>query len=734
MTEPDGSETIPMVKDGQTRRGALGSLVGVVAAPHVAAAQMARDQVADLVLPQNIFVDVSQATAEAALEPGTNYKLVDSSTGLATVLRRDAGGSTPLYKEATATALGANVEGLGPFLIGSARRTPGAPRPNIDERAVADDLRDIAYNVRSAGVRGDGSAQGDELRAIFAGEQHVHFPYGDYPYAGDPIQLRPGQTVTGQGAGLPFDTAFNTRLRHTEPGGACLVFTQSDVIDTRGPHIRGLELTADFPIVLNDPEKTIIGDGGAVSNAPPICHWLVRECSLLARVPGIGHGFSGSKLFDGEFSLNRVEGFDVGILLWGCDLNSFTNNRVVVCKSVAILEAGSISFTSQNEIAHNDLLYMTGSDAVFIRSSARHSWYYNNYLEQAGSTIAGFFDFSGIDQPLFSGQGPGDPFTIVARDNRIDGMHFAQNYIYRLERARRYYVDITDLGTSGVPRTAPALLLVDSKGAEVGDFPVRHNEFNGTSISIKGTIFGEWDAFQTSIANSKEVDGTNLGMLGGTLNINDVRNFLGLRPDGFTFKKGFTQTFEIIDLPFFEAETEYTLEIDASTIAGEDTLRIGSIRNGVSSSATDYLLNTEEKPIIYTFVPGNGPGSNGIYFIRTNTSAEQSDFVCKMKFKKRADISTPFIVTDSYQYTPENYTGEIMAEASEVSAAGFVRKIYRFLNGRAVLVGEDNTFGNPTVLDITATQAGGVITFALSGSAGGKKINLRHNYRAAIIP
>src|SRR3546814_10984421 len=92
---------MPVVQDGETK--------GINPAVHLAyialGAELARDQAADLVLPQNIFVDVALGVAEAAVPVDTVFKLVDSGTGLAQVRRRTGGGAAHLYSEATTAAL-----------------------------------------------------------------------------------------------------------------------------------------------------------------------------------------------------------------------------------------------------------------------------------------------------------------------------------------------------------------------------------------------------------------------------------------------------------------------------------------------------------------------------------------------------------------------------------------------------------------------------------------------------
>lgn len=109
----DGSETVPIVQGGKTR--------GINPADHLAyiatGAELARDQAADLVLAQNIFLDVDQATAEAAVPLNTIFKLVSSSTGLAEVRRRSEAESDLLYNEVTAAALNSPDAGKGASLL-----------------------------------------------------------------------------------------------------------------------------------------------------------------------------------------------------------------------------------------------------------------------------------------------------------------------------------------------------------------------------------------------------------------------------------------------------------------------------------------------------------------------------------------------------------------------------------------------------------------------------------------
>lgn len=153
----DGTEDVPIVQGGQTRR--------INPADHLAyialGAELARDQAADLVLPQNIFVDVDLAEAEAEVEEGTVFKVIDTSTGMADVRIRSAAGSDLLYQEATAAALAA------PFASGNLGHDDGGD--NAVPSTVGWHLRQMPIDPRSYGAVLDGVADDAiPLRRCFA--------------------------------------------------------------------------------------------------------------------------------------------------------------------------------------------------------------------------------------------------------------------------------------------------------------------------------------------------------------------------------------------------------------------------------------------------------------------------------------------------------------------------------------------------------------------------------------
>ena len=90
------------------------------------------------------------------------------------------------------------------------------------------------------------------------------------------------------------------------------------------------------------------------------------------------------KTFNSEVSNNRIEGYNVGILLQGSDLNHIHDNKISRFKKYAICDLAYNNFGSQNLISHNDLLYFTGeySDfGSFIKSNSRHIVIRDNYME-----------------------------------------------------------------------------------------------------------------------------------------------------------------------------------------------------------------------------------------------------------------------------------------------------------------------------------------------------------------
>jgi len=151
-----------MVKNNVSRRAALGGMMGAAITPHVAAAaQGAFDHAVDPTEIKRIFVDLTLAEAEAATAEGQFFKLVDSTSGIATIYRRNAKGSDRLYDEATAAALASAEPGKGASLVGWRRSTDLAAR-NVDAK-----LHDLPVSIMDA-EGADPSGTSDSTAAIQA--------------------------------------------------------------------------------------------------------------------------------------------------------------------------------------------------------------------------------------------------------------------------------------------------------------------------------------------------------------------------------------------------------------------------------------------------------------------------------------------------------------------------------------------------------------------------------------
>lgn len=170
-----------MVKDGLTRRGALGGMVGAAAAPHVAAAQLAYDQVADMIEVQRIFIDLDLADAEAATTDGQFFKRVDSEAKTVTMYRREAVGSTELYSDATSAALAAK-DGLAKLGTpqGNAQDALDRrlPQPGLATDISSRKLPAAARELRTVGYRQDSVAPGF-YREVYPDLPETAYRFGD---------------------------------------------------------------------------------------------------------------------------------------------------------------------------------------------------------------------------------------------------------------------------------------------------------------------------------------------------------------------------------------------------------------------------------------------------------------------------------------------------------------------------------------------------------------------------
>lgn len=222
------------------------------AADAALAAALAKDQAADLVRPENIFINVPHADAEAAVATGVTFKVVDTSTGDASVYRKPSGG-IPLYHEATRERLSSDqgAASIGTRLpyAGSVKRTQA--ERNGDYVSVLDFIPVELHDAIRAGtdetdlsVFGQQALQTGKTVLFPAGRYHGHF---DLPNGAKIIGEGRERTVLrnfGNAALLTIDNSYENR-RGIQIEGMTLrnrnksLYQQADGILINGPRGEG---------------------------------------------------------------------------------------------------------------------------------------------------------------------------------------------------------------------------------------------------------------------------------------------------------------------------------------------------------------------------------------------------------------------------------------------------------------------------------------------------------------
>ena len=118
------------------------------------------------------------------------------------------------------------------------------------------------------------------------------------------------------------------------------------------------------------------------------------------------------EVFDSVISENYIEGFEIGIKMVACDINTVENNRIINFRQYAIQDLSRIhsvnngQFGSQNLILHNDILHYTGPSedtngnpvGAFIKSNSLHIIIRDNFLENNETNIPlAFIDCSNVN-------------------------------------------------------------------------------------------------------------------------------------------------------------------------------------------------------------------------------------------------------------------------------------------------------------------------------------------------
>jgi len=349
-------------------------------------------------------------------------------------------------------------------------------------------------SVLDFGAKGDGTTNDTTAiqNAVNSGAGIVHFPQGSYLISA-PIQLPAGIIIYGDSAGQ-FNSIGTTITNNTVGSGCFWMTTSTSSEQLDGTTISNFNLIADYPIMLNNP-ATLIADGNT-SPEPFYMKAKVDNCYLQSRSAGVGTGISFSKCFDFEIFRCLIQNFSIGILLQGCDIGWVQNNRIVSSYLYQILEIGTGTFGSQTEIRNNDIL-IGASTCTYIKSCGLHPRIYDNYLE-AINPIVGFIDLTNISSPQYGSNVPAHSYTIVCKDNRLDGHANATSFVYRLDGTVPVVNTILhDAGTSGPAGTGltvnggylPALYNTNRYAFYDIKIPVGNTKFQNFQTGKTPTIF-----------------------------------------------------------------------------------------------------------------------------------------------------------------------------------------------------------------------------------------------------
>lgn len=370
--------------------------------------------------------------------------------------------------------------------------------------------------------------------AAVADNLEVWVPEGDYVVT-SAIQLRPGQHIFGANGGEFSDS---TVITNAAVGGGIFRMVQDAVTTNQeidGVFIENLRLSADFPIRLNDETKAV---EIPPSPLPFIKNPTIRNCTLNARVVGVGTGISMTKVFGHLIESCKILNFDINLMMQGCDIGRVVLNRIAYATSYNILEISTGTFGSQNHIENNDILVMRAG-GTHIKTCSLHVRLYNNYVEQgAGIAAAGGIDMTNIGCPQYGPNVPGSPFSIVCQDNRMDGQSLYTDFVYYLDGdnpARS--VKLYDVGTTGLPAAEGVLLKIE------GDYlqPIYSN-FHNTNYDITVPSSLHYNKFRNT-------DAPTVSQSGATLTASNTVNNLGYAVNDAGFECGYNGSDAIVIKP-----------------------------------------------------------------------------------------------------------------------------------------------------------------------------------------
>lgn len=339
----------------------------------------------------------------------------------------------------------------------------------------------------------------ERIEAAVATGMDVFCNPGRYLYGGNGISLNQAQKIFGKRSGRQgTNWLTTTQIESTKANTPLLIFDYrtapgNAIYGVSGPSVEGLRLISDFPIRFGDKTSDINND----KHIAPIMLGKIIGNYLQPLTLFEGYGIELTKGFDYEIRQNEIAQFALGIFLCGSDINKIHNNRVLWCRAAHIRIFSTGTFGSQNEIIGNDLLRAGSTSCTFLQSNDRHARIIDNYFEEAYGACFGFVDISPAAVPATVGPNTrSDIFSVVCENNRIDGIHQATQFVYRVDPSWATMISLSDSNTTG-PRSP---LSVPFNVVGGGLKPLVGTGRSSTHYKITGDVFGLWDGFQSSRA------------------------------------------------------------------------------------------------------------------------------------------------------------------------------------------------------------------------------------------
>jgi hypothetical protein len=468
--------------------------------------------------------------------------------------------------------------------------------------------------------------------AVNSGAGIIEFPQGTFLIS-TAINLPAGVTLRGAGSGQ--FTSVGTNLTNNTVGGGCFWVTSTSVTQLDSPNIIGFTLIADKPIQLNDPTTTI-SDGGT---SPYLMKGKIEDVACYARAPGTassGTGISLSKCFDFEITRCSVRGFNIDLLLQGCDIGYVHTNRFWQFYGYGILEISVGNFGSQTIIQNNDIVNpITGVGATFIKSCGLHPRIHDNYLEcNSVSTAAIAIDLTNIGCPTYGSNTPATPIEISVRDNRIDGQPYFSTAVYRLDSSNPVQNTIIhDTGTTNPPSIPPLITgnngylpAIYSGGSGVLcsydiRFPNVYSNSDYTPLNVRTGIL-------PALSNGLTITSATLTLCQQLNSASAVAGLGIVSGESIAVLAAFgTSAIQILALPVYGTNSHplepgaiYSIFVTARSVSSESCNFGPYISSGGSSLASFALTPSYQTILVGTFTAPAIGATCGTYFQRVTAT------------------------------------------------------------------------------------------------------------------